>query len=190
MKTKLLSLFAIASALALAPASAVLVTDFGSASFSPTFSDFTSNLQTPAQITLDGTEGNMIFGDLATPVNVLGSTESLTITGIYTGLYNGQFVVELFDADGDSRAYSGFYANFTPSVSSTVNLVFVSETGAFSGIVTGVGFTAGSSGGSDSVNLVATNLSAVPEPGSFVFLVGGMAAMAIYRRRAAPRLNS
>lgn len=183
MKNKLLLILGIASAFSLTSAKAILITDFGSISFTPTFSDFASNIQTPNQITLDGTEGNLIFGDLSAPVNILNSTESLTITGIYTGTYTGQFVVELFDADGDSLAYNGFYSNFTPNVSTTVNLVFVDQTGSFNGSVTLVGFTAGTTGGSASVDLVVSNLSAVPEPGTAALITGALTTALVFRRR-------
>ena len=183
MKKSFLFLFGAASLLAFSGAQAVLITDFGNTSFTPYYTDFASNPQTPSQISLDGTEGNMIFGDLATPVNILGSTEYLTISGIYTGTYNGQFVVELFDADGDSLTYNGFYANFTPSVFSTVNLVFVSQSGSFNGVVSAVGFTSGSSGGSASVDLTTSNLSAVPEPAASALTAASLTAVLAFRRR-------
>jgi hypothetical protein len=183
MNKPLALLLGAASLLAFSTTHAILITDFGSGSFSPYYTDFAANPQTPSQITLDGTEGNMIFGNLSAPVNILGSTEFLTISGIYTGSYNGQFVIELFDADNDSLTYNGFYANFTPGVLTTVNLVLVLESGSFNGIVTSVGFTAGFPGGSASVDLVASNLSAVPEPASSALAAASLTALLTFRRR-------
>ena len=166
-----------------APA-AVLITDFGSDEYTPSSSTFTSNVQTTSQITLDGTEGNQIFGDLSIPVDITGFTASLSITGNYTGSYNGQFSIDLYDGDGDSVAYNGFYSNFTTGVSTTVALAFVDQTGTFNPAdVRIVGFTAGSSGGSSSVDLVITNLSAVPEPTIWARAGGSLLLLLTRRRR-------
>jgi hypothetical protein len=175
-----------ASLLAFSSAHAALITDFGSASFSPSYTDFASSDQTSSQITLEGTQGSLIFGDLSTPFSILPSTTSLTFSGIYTGSYTEGFFVELLDADGDTLAYSGYYSDFTPGVLSTVTLTFTGETGSFDGIVTAVGFTAGPAIGSASVDLVASNLSTVPEP-SALALASLTLAIALTTRRRGSR---
>ena len=138
-------------------------------------------------MTLVGVEGNALFGDIATSVAIASPDwDYVTITGIYTGVYSGALTVELFDISGNSRAYIGSYSAFTPSVSSTVYCSFVADSG-FDGTVTGIGFTASTSGGSDSVNLQATNLSAtsVPEPATWLLLAGGLTTVVVFRRRRA-----
>ncbi|MEI6279982.1 MAG: PEP-CTERM sorting domain-containing protein [Verrucomicrobiae bacterium] len=167
-------------------AAPILITDFGSTSL-PTinYSDFTSNVQTASSMAFVGVEGNMLFGDLTSTVAISSPDwDCVTITGIYTGAFTGSFVVELFDISGNSRSYGGSYASFTPSVSSTVYCAFGVDNG-FDGTVTGIGFTAATAGGTQSVNLQATNLSAtsVPEPATWLLLAGGLTAVMALRRR-------
>jgi hypothetical protein len=181
MKKMLLMVLGVAAIMTCTTAEAILITDFGSGSYFPVTWDF-DVIQTGGEITLEGAEGNFIYGELVNPVDIQGFVDFLTITGVYTGDFDGQFVVELLDGDGDSLVYNGFYSDFSPGVSSTFNLAFVEQTGTFDGMVTGVLFTAGGAG-TLSTDVVLSSLSAVPEPASWALIAGGLTTILACRRR-------
>lgn len=164
--------------------SSVLITDFGNTgpnSFAETFTTFSTS-QSDSSITLSGQEGDLIFGNV-TPISIAGSFESVSLTGTYSGAYSGVFTIDLFDTGDASRTYQGFFSDFTPNVLSTVTLAFAQADGTFNGTVGVVGLTAGGTG-SSSVNFVATQLVAIPEPRAWVMIIGALLLMTIFRKRS------
>jgi len=186
MKKTILSL-AVAASLLSNSFGNISITNWGSDQLTQSFSDWTSATPASNSLTLVGTEGQQYFGDLTTPVSITSISPVLQIqvTGVFTGVTTGGFSIELFDADGDSRQYNGFFTEFTPSVSSTVTANFAVETGVFNPTVTGVSFVA-SGAGTASANIQLTNLTAVPEPSTYALMaLGCLVLFFIARRRKA-----
>ena len=184
MKKTILSLIATIAVSANSFAN-ITITNWGTPQLQEGFSDWTSATPSSSSLTLIGTEGNQYFGDLFTPVSITSISPVLQIqvTGVYSGASTGGFSIELFDIDGDSRQYNGFFTNFTPGVSSVVTANFAVETGVFNPTVTKISFVASGSGTS-SANIQLTNLAAVPEPSTYVLIVlGGLGLFLAARRR-------
>jgi len=184
MKTTSLIL-ATALALVFAPAALqadVTLTGFGIGEYTPTFTDFTTENQNATTYQLTGTDfGFSAFGDLAAPVNITGSTSSLSLQATFVGTATSSFGIELFDTLGNSRLYSASFASFTQSVSSVVNFSFVSQTGAFNNLVNSVGFS--TSGTGSTVNITMDTLTATPEPSATVLIGAGILGLVARRRR-------
>ena len=149
----------------------ITITNWGSLQLAESFSDWSSTTPSFSSLTLVGTEGNQYFGELNTPVSItsISPVSQIQVTGVYSGASTGGFSIELFDIDGDSRQYNGFFTNFTPNVSSVVTANFAFETGVFNPTVTRISFVASGSGTS-SANIQLSNLSAVPEPSTYALL--------------------
>lgn len=165
----------------------ISITNWGSAQLTQSFSDWTSATPSSTSLSLVGTEGQQYFGLLTTPVSIssISPVLQIQVTGVYTGASTGGFSIELFDADGDSRQYNGFFTDFTPSASSTVTANFATQTGLFDPTVTQVSFVA-SGAGTASANIQLTNLTAVPEPSTYALVaLGGLALFFVIRRRKA-----
>lgn len=164
-------------------AAPVFITNFGNSTFTENGGSTFGFSQTASSISLTGIEGDSLYGDVPVQVDISSQLDFLSIEGNYTGTYNGQFNIELFDADGDSRLYTASFASFTPSVSSSVTAAFAAETGTFNGNVLTIGFSA-SGFGSDTTNITLTNLTtAVPEPTTWALFATGLAAAMVFRAR-------
>lgn len=166
-----------------AHASSTTVTLFGTSSFTPTFSSFTTSDQTANWYQVVGNDfGSAFYGDLPSPVNITGDTFQLSLTATYVGTAASNFQIDLFDGNGNDRLYQGNFSSFTQNVSSTVLLSFVSQTGSFDATdVTSLGFLTDGTG--SSVNITATQvaaLSAIPEPSTFALL--GFGIPLLFRR--------
>jgi len=165
-------------------ATAQLITGFGSSApqaFNQTFSDFNTNTQTASSYQIIGNDLNLIFGDY-TPVDISGNLMELSFTGTFTGTAAGNYQIELFDADGDSRIYVGNWGSFTQSVPTTVSLAFSSFSGVFSGTTVSLGLSTTGTG-SGTINLTMDSLQAVPEPTTWVLLAGSFTALMVFRKR-------
>jgi hypothetical protein len=165
-------------------ANAAVMTDFGSSSYSITFADFTTN-QTANSLHLTGDDfGSSIYGNLATPFDLGGSMDSLSLTASYSGPSTARFDVALFDADGDSLNFTGYFSSFTPGVTSTLTLNFGFAEGTFNGPVRTVAIIANGIGGANSgVDLTVYNLSAIPEPSTWALMLLGTTGVLIAIRR-------
>lgn len=170
MKKTILSLIATIAVSANSFAN-ITITNWGTPQLAEVYSEWTSATPSSSSLTLIGTEGNQYFGDLFTPVSITSISPVLQIqvTGVYSGASTGGFSIELFDIDGNSRQYNGFFTNFTPGVSSVVTANFAVETGVFNPTVTKISFVASGSGTS-SANIQLTNLAAVPEPSTYALM--------------------
>ena len=184
MKKTILTIAATVSVMATSFAN-ISITNWGSAQLTESFSDWTSATPSSNSLTLVGTEGQQYFGSLTTPVSIssISPVLQIEVTGIFTGATTGGFSIELFDADGDSRQYNGFFTNFTPSVSSTVTANFATETGIFNPTVASLSFVV-LGAGSASANIQLSNLTAVPEPSTYALMaLGGLVLFFMVRRR-------
>ena len=164
-------------------ANAAVITSFGTGEFTLTYNDFTSSAQDSGSLHLVGNDfGSSTFGNLATPFDLGGSMDSITLSGSYSGASTARFDVILIDEDGDTRNYTGYFSYFTPGVPATVTLAFNFAEGTFDGPVRSVGIVANGIGGS--VDLAVYNIAAIPEPSTWaLILIGATGAAIIIRRR-------
>lgn len=168
-------------------ANAAVITSFGTGEFTLTYNDFTSSTQDSGSLHLIGNDlGSSTFGNLATPFDLGGSLDSITLSGSYSGASTARFDVILIDEDGDTRNYTGYFSYFTPGVPATVTLAFNFADGTFDGPVRSVGIVANGIGGlNSSVDLTVYNIAAIPEPSTWaLILISGMGCVVMLRRRA------
>ena len=180
--------------LVLAPASlkaSVTLTGFGTGQYLSTFTDFTTEIQTPTTYQVIGNDfGQSAYGDLQpSTVDITGSTSYLTLTATFSGTATSVFNIELFDTIGNSRLYKANFSSFTQNVPTSVDFSFFSQTGSFNNTVSSLGFT--TSGTGSTVSIIMDNLTAnpvaAPEPSSIALLGLGMVGLLSYRRPVSRR---
>jgi hypothetical protein len=159
----------------------VQLTNFGTGSFTNEdgVTDFSTINQTATSIQGIGTDTNILAGTFS-PVNIAG-LDIIELTGFITGTNpNTFFKVELYNDDfSEIRVYDAVFSSFS-SLSSTIELNFVSQTASFSSIA---GFQLTGQGSGSALNLTLTNLQAVPEPSSALLIGLGAAGLYWLRRR-------
>lgn len=168
--------------------SAQTITGFGTGdSFSASPNGFTATPGVSAYA-ISGTEGADFFASLPAAVSVSDfATKKLELTGTITANPGTAVNIELFDDNGDSAVYKGFWSSFTLNTASTADLAFDSFTGAFNGNITG--FLLSTAPGTATITISLDNLSAVsavvvPEPSTYASLAGVVVlGFVAYRRR-------
>lgn len=190
MKKTILTILSVALLTCANIASAVTVTTFGDSS-APVFTVDTVNTifsysQLGNQITITGSDaGGTLIGTFDS-INLTGLTV-LTLTGYVSGTNpNSAFDFMIYSSPADYLVY-GSSTNLWASTSTAVELVYASSVGAFdANAVIALGFNA--NGGGSNLNMTLTSLTAtapVPEPTSMLLMFGGLAGMALVRRRRA-----
>jgi hypothetical protein len=165
-------------------AQAITLTGFGDTDFLVTYSDFTTTVPGANSLLVAGSDfGSAVYGTLATPISLSGSSDYLLLTGTYDGFSMGRFQISLADEDGDTLNYEADFTAFTPGQLTTVRLDFASMIGVFNGPVTMLAIIANGSG--DNVNLTVDHLTAeaIPEPSTWALLLIATGGTAIYLRR-------
>jgi hypothetical protein len=179
MKIKLLAL----SLLTIVSAQAVTITGFGTGQYTGFGStSFATATQTASTLNLVGIDQNDIFGNV-TPISI-GSVSTLYLTASVSANPASTFDVVLFDAEFDTRTYTGNWSSFSTSLSE-VALGLTSSVGVF-GTVTGVQIFTGGTGSALNVTLdLLSTTSAIPEPSSFAALAGfaALGLVGLRRRR-------
>lgn len=171
---------------AMLTAHAAILTGFGDAEYHVTYTDFTIT-QTGTTLNLAGSDfGTSVYGTLDTPIIIDGSTDYLELTGTYSGSSSARFDIMLFDEDGDSLNYFGYFNAFSAGVPTTVRMDFLMEDGAFNGPVVMIGMVVNGIG-SSSVNLTVDSVAAVPEPSTWMLLGASAGVLAFLRRRKISR---
>lgn len=163
-------------------ANAAVITGFGSSEFSITYNDFTSAPQTGDSLRLIGNDfGSSVYGSLAIPFEIIGSLDSISLNGSYSGTSEARFDIALIDADGDSLNYTGYLSSFTQGVTSSVTLSFGFSEGVFNGPVRSAAIITNGIG--DGVDLTVHNVEAIPEPSTIALMALGTAGAVLFIRR-------
>lgn len=168
--------------------SAQTITGFGTGDgFTASPNGFTATPSVGAYA-ISGTEGSDFFGTLPATVTITSfTTKKLQLTGTISANPGSAINIELFDTNGDSAVYKGFWSSFTLNTASTADLAYDSFTGAFNGDVTG--FILSTAPGTATITISLDSLSAVsavavPEPSTYASLAGVAAlGFVAYRRR-------
>jgi len=167
--------------------SAQTITGFGTGDgFTASPNGFTATPSAGAY-SISGTEGSDFFATLPATVSITSfATKKLQLTGTMTANPGSAVNIELFDDNGDSAVYKGFWASFTLSTASTGDLAYDSFTGSFNGNVTG--FLLSTAPGTATITISLDSLSAapavIPEPSTYASLAGiAVLGFVAYRRR-------
>lgn len=166
-------------------AHAITLTGFGNTDFSITYTDFTTAETGADSLHIAGSDqGTSVYGTLDTPISLSQSYDYLLLTGYYTGTSDARFDIALFDDEGNSLNYFGYFSAFNPGVQTTVRLDFGFADGTLTGPVTMIGLI-GNGFGSGTINLTVDHLTgeAVPEPSTWALLLISAGGAALYLRR-------
>ena len=140
-------------------------------------------------LTLSGNDfGMSFFGDIAAaPVDIGSPPVQLALLAAFNGTATSTFQFELFDADGDSRAFTFSFADFTvANVLTTINSSGYADTGTFNpATASSLGVVTAGSPPRASVNLTLDRVSAIPEPAAGLLGLLGLAGLGARRRRSA-----
>lgn len=188
---KRLALLLALSALTVLTAAAQILTDFGSASFTPDYdlSNFDTIIPASSSITVEGLDDGQTLAGYFTATLDFSAVTTLYLTASVQGpAPDSLFTVLLFNSDfSQTRTYQNAF-NAYGSAPASIGLTLVSENSAFTDIA---GFQIIGSGLGATVNftLGSLALSPVPEPASAAALAAlaalGLAATRRRRRAAA-----
>jgi hypothetical protein len=186
--TKLVAALILAGSVSL---QAQTITGFGSGDFlindaNSSFDIGTSPVQTSTNITFSGVDGGTgFYVVLNTPVVLVNgfAASPLILTATLNVANANGFGVELFDSDGASAAYSGFWSSFATGASTEATLTYASTAPGFTGTVVAVLLSTGGTG--QTLNVTFDKLIvAVPEPSTYAALSGiAVLGFVAYRRR-------
>ena len=167
------------------------ITGFGSGDFlinhaDSSFDIGTSPVQTSTTTTFSGVDGGTsAYVVLQTPVALVSgfAAKPLNLTATLNVANSNGFTLELFDVNGISAAYSGFWSSFTTGASTPVTLTYGSTGPGFTGTVVAV--LLGTGGTGQTLNVTLDTLAvAVPEPSTYAALSGiAVLGFVAYRRR-------
>ena len=185
--TKLVAALILAGSVSL---QAQTITGFGSGDFlindaNSIFDIGTSPVQTSTNVTFSGVDGGTgFYVVLNTPVFV-GFSWLPQLTATVNVANTNAFGLEVFDTDGGSVAFDGYWSSFTTGASSTVTLQFTSYSG-FNGTAAAVLLSTGGTG--QTLNVTFDQLTvpgaAIPEPSTYAALSGiAVLGFVAYRRR-------
>lgn len=186
--TKLVAALILATGVSL---QAQTITGFGSGDFlitdnTSSFDIGTSPVQTSTTTTFSGVDGGTgFYVALQTPVALVSgfAAKPLNLTATLNVANTNGFAVELFDSNGVSAAYTGYWSSFTTGASSVVTLTYGSTAPGFTGTVVAV--LLGTGGTGQTLNVTLDTLAvAVPEPSTYAALSGiAVLGFVAYRRR-------
>ncbi len=180
---KPLTILAALLSLALRPAAAQVLTNFGSDQFTITYSDFTDT-QTPTSLHISGTDFGSELSGIVSTVIIPASAVQLTLTGTLSGSDPGSaFQIALLDTADNAIYFDGSWSSFSPGVETSVVLNRYAPVPAFNGNVVRIAlFTAGT-GSSLNFSLKELKTTAVPEPSLSLALLIGLGGLLVLRRR-------
>jgi hypothetical protein len=188
--TKLVAALILATGVSL---QAQTITGFGSGDFlindsNSSFDIGTSPVQTSSATTFSGVDGGTGFYiSLNTPVALVSgfAAKPLKLTATLNVANSNGFAIELFDINGVSAAYSGYWSSFVTGASTEVTLTYDSTSPGFTGTVIAV--LLGTGGTGQTLNVTLDNLAVVvpvPEPSTYAALSGiAVLGFVAYRRR-------
>lgn len=162
---------------------AVVITDFGTSSFSvQTFgNDFTVSSQGANSIDINGNASNQLSGSLLNVPPSIAAFVTIEVEGVFS-MGTGGFSVTLFDSNFNQSVYSGGSWDDLVALGNS-SLVFQSSDPAMDfADVSGVQI-AGSGAPANTVTGTLTNLEAVPEPSTFAFFAGLLGLGVVFCRR-------
>lgn len=172
-------------------ASAVSITNFGTANFTVDAGSTTSGFvtgQDADSISISGSDlGSALWGSFS-PINLSSNWgNDIILSGSMTVTPASTFTIDLYDNDGDFATFSGgSWAEVNSGGQSSLSLAGTTLSGGGVFDNTQIFFlTLGTAGGGDTVTANLTDLSLVPEPSAYAAIAGLLAlGWVMVRRRA------